>query len=349
MISNSLKITLRTLLRHKVFSLVNILGLAIGMSAFLLIVFFIKDELSYDHYHLKRKNIYRVNGAYARGGASLEVSASSNFALAPLLKTVFPEIKNYVRLCIGPEPVKFKDKIQLEKRVCYADSSFFDVFSFQFIKGNLEKALDEPNTVVVTEAIALNYFGVSDPLGQLIHVNGKLLKVSGVIKEMPLNFHFHADFIIPVRTVEAEYPNYMRDPSTCGTSHYAYIVLPENYNSEHLQSQFPDFIKKHIGKDHNKYMSLSLMPLEKIHLYSHAPDELERNGDITYIYMFGLIALAILCIACINYVNLTTARMMERAKEIGLRKVTGASKFQLIKQFLGESVFISLVALIIAF
>lgn len=349
MIKNYFTIALRNLLRHKTFSLINISGLAIGMAACLLIVLFILDELSFDQHHVNKQNIYRVEGYYLRGGTTPERSASSSFALAPLLKTVFPEIKSYVRLNIGAGPIKYKNKVYSENKICYADSSFFEVFTCQPVKGSLTTSLYEPNTAVMTEKTAQKYFGNANPIGQIIDHEGQPIKVTAVIKDMPATSHFQADMIISVKTVQNNYPKWVNDIHSGGTSHYSYIVLPDNYAPEKLQSQLKKFIKDHVYKDADAYMTLYLQPLTKIHLYSHAADELSANGDITYVYIFASVAFIILLIACINYINLTTARAVDRAKEIGLRKVTGAGKLQLVSQFLGESVFISLVSMLLAY
>jgi len=349
MFRNYLKIALRNLLRHKVFSCINILGLAIGMSACLLIVLFIADELSFDQQYENRERIYRLEGNYERGGKTMEHNATANFGVAPLLRSVFPEIENYVRFTLGRGIVKHKNKVYEENRICYSDSSFFRIFSFQFITGNKATALDGPNMVVITEPIAKKYFGDQNPVGQLVEIDNKLLKVTGVFQEAPRTSHFHPDIIISVRTIASEYPHWVYTPNTCGISHYTYLLLPEHFDYQKLQSQLDGFIRTHIGKDHNKFMQLTLQPLTKIHLYSHSPDELEAAGDITYIYIFGIVASVILIIAFINYINLTTAKAIDRAKEIGLRKVTGASKLQLVIQFLGESVLIVLPAMLIAY
>jgi putative ABC transport system permease protein len=304
MFKNYITIAFRSLLRHKGFSLINILGLAIGIAACLLIVLFITDEISFDRHHANKDRIYRVEGESVRGGQNPEPFAQTNFGLAPLLKSAFPAIESYVRFDMTQDMVKFKDKQYIEERIAYADSTFFDIFSYQFVKGNRANALDEPNSVVITEAIAEKYFGKEDPSNQLIKVNEELVKVTGVVKETPRNAHFHADLIVSIRTVEAGYPDWMRHPRSGGTSHYTYVLLPENYNPLTIESQFKEFIKNTVGE--NSTMKLTLQPLTKIHLYSQSNDQLEANGSISYVYVFAAVALIILVIACINYMNLTT-------------------------------------------
>ncbi|QHT69221.1 FtsX-like permease family protein [Rhodocytophaga rosea] len=349
MFTNYFTIAFRNLLRHKVFSLINILGLAIGMAACLLIVLFITDELSFDQQQANKNRIYRVEGKSARGGQTLEPFAQSNFGLAPLLKTAFPQIEKYVRMEIRRDLVKYQDKQHIEEGIAFADSTFFDIFSFPFVKGNPHQVLNGPNTAVITEAIAQKYFGTQNPLGQLLDINGNTVKVTGVIEEMPRNSHFQVNFVVSVQTIEAGYPDWMRHPSSGGTSHYTYLLLPENYNSHQIEAQLEAFTAKYIGEEAPKYMQFKLQPLTKIHLYSQSGDQIQANGSITYIYVFAAVALIILSIACINYMNLTTARSIERAKEVGLRKVVGANKSQLIVQFLGESVFITTCAMVIAY
>ncbi|MDO1447357.1 ABC transporter permease [Rhodocytophaga aerolata] len=349
MLKNYFIIAFRSLLRHKVFSLINIWGLAIGMAACLLIVLFIADELQFDQHHVKKQRIYRVEGASIRGGQNMEPFAKTNFGLAPLLQTAFPAIESYVRMDIVPDLVKYKNQQFIEGRIGFADSTFFDIFSFQFVQGNPANALDEPNSVVITENIARKYFGAESPLDKQLTINEDLVKVTGVIKEAPRTSHFQVDLVVSIRTVEPRYPDWMRHPRSGGTSHYTYVLLPENYNSQTIESQFNGFINKYVGENATNYMQLTLQPLTNIHLYSQSNDQIEANGSITYVYIFAAVAFIILLIACINYMNLTTARSIERAKEVGLRKVVGASKSQLISQFLGESVLISILALMVAY
>jgi putative ABC transport system permease protein len=349
MLKNYFIIALRSLLRHKVFSLINILGLAIGMAACLLIVLFITDEISFDQHHANKHRIYRVEGKSIRGGQNMEPFAKTNFGLAPLLKADFPAIKKYVRMDISKDMVKYKDIRHIEDRICFADSTFFDVFTFDFVKGNPQTALDGPNLAVITEKTAERYFKGQNPLNQMLEIGGNLVKVTGVVKEAPSNSHFQADFVVSIHTIEAGFPEWMLHPRSGGTSHFTYLLLPEKYNARNIKSQFQNFIRKHIGKDGNQYVQYTLMPLTSIHLHSVSNDQIQANGNIAYVYVFAAVALIILAIACINYMNLTTARSIERAKEVGLRKVVGAGKSQLVMQFLGESILISILALVVAY
>jgi putative ABC transport system permease protein len=349
MLKNYFTIAFRSLLRHKVFSLINIWGLAIGMAACLLIVLFITDELRFDQHHVKKQQIYRVEGASIRGGQNMEPFAKTNFGLAPLLKTAFPEIESYVRMDIVPDLVKYEDQQFIEEQIGFADSTFFDIFSFQFIQGNPAHALDEPNSVVITQSIARKYFGAENPLDKQMKINEDLVKVTGVIKEAPRTSHFQVDLVVSIRTVEPRYPDWMRHPRSGGTSHYTYVLLPEKYTYQTLENQLNGFINKYVGENGTNFMRLTLQPLTKIHLYSQSNDQIQANGSITYVYIFAAVALIILLIACINYMNLTTARSIERAKEVGLRKVVGANKSQLVFQFLGESILISVLALLVAY
>jgi putative ABC transport system permease protein len=349
MLQNYFKIAVRNLLRNKTFSFINVFGLAIGMVACLFIVLFIKDELKFDQHNINKDSIYRVEGFYERGGKTFEQNASTSFALAPLLKTAFPEIKSFVRLNIESTVVKYKNKIYLEDRVCYADSNFFELFTCDFLKGNSANALYEPNTAVIDERFASKYFGNSNAIGEIIELGGIAVKITGVIKEMPKSAHFHPNMIVSVKTVLANYPTWVNDIHSGGTSHFTYLLLEKNYDSKKLELQFPAFIKKYISEDALKYERFYLRNLSDIHLHSQTNYEMEENGDIKYIYLLGVIAFIILLIACINYINLTTARAIDRAKEIGLRKVAGANKAQLIYQFLGESIFISFLAMIAAY
>lgn len=349
MIRNYFKIAFRNLLRHKTFSFINVFGLAIGMAACLLIVLFILDELKFDQHNIHKNNIYRIEGFYERGGKTAEQSVVTSFALAPILKATFPEIKSFTRLTVGGAMVKYKNKIYTEDRVCYADSSFFEIFSCDFVKGNNTTALYEPNTMVINEDLERKYFGNNNAIGETIELDGTPIKITGVIKKMPKTSHFHANMIVSVKTLLAFYPPWVNDIHSGGTSHYTYLLLEKDYDAKKMEAKLPTFIDKHVGQNASKRISLYLRPLLEIHLHSQTREEIEANGDITYVYLFGIVALVILLIACINYINLTTARAIDRAKEIGLRKVTGASKIQLVSQFLGESILISLLAMIFAY
>ncbi len=349
MFSNSLLIAWRNMVRHKVFSSINILGLALSLAACLLIVVFVIDEWSYDRFHTKHTRIYRVAGFSDRGGGMQE-TALSNFELGPLLKNDFPFIERIIRIDFdSDEPVQYGEQKFQEKGVSYADDGFFTLFSFPFLQGDAASALSGPNRVVITQKMAVKYFGKANPVGKILEIDELPLKVTGVIEEVPTNAHFHFDFVVSMQTVEKDYPDWMRSFKTGALSHYTYVLLPEGYQPEGLNKQFKSFVKRNLNAELSEKLGYFLQPLTSIHLQSNIEAEIEANGDIRYVYIFVGVALMLILIAGINYTNLATARAIERAKEVGVRKVIGATYRQLIMQFLQESMLTTLLAFMLAF
>jgi putative ABC transport system permease protein len=342
MLRNYLKTTFRNLKRQKTQSTINILGLAIGLTCCILILLFVRDELSFDKFNDNHDRIYRVTRRWLNedGAVSLHLGFVAP-PIGPLLKNDFPEIEHAVRLTgTGELLVSHGDTYFEENLFFFAEEDVFDVFSFNMIKGDLPTALTDPLTVVITEEMARKYFGSEDPLGLTMRIEaaGQAadLKVTGVIESFPHNSHFHADFLGSFKTYEAIVGD--QEMQDWGSNNYAtYILMPKNYDIRILQQQLDPFIDKHVDGETSKSTQLILQPLTDIHLHSHLDAEIEPNSDITYVYIFSVIALFVLLIAAINFMNLSTARSSHRAKEVGLRKVVGANRFQLIKQFLSES------------
>jgi putative ABC transport system permease protein len=342
MLRNYLKTTFRNLKRQKTQSTINILGLAIGLTCCILILLFVRDELSFDKFNDNHDRIYRVTRRWLNedGAVSLHLGFVAP-PIGPLLKNDFPEIEHAVRLTgTGELLVSHGDTYFEENLFFFAEEDVFDVFSFNMIKGDLATALTDPLTVVITEEMARKYFGSEDPLGLTMRIEaaGQAadLKVTGVIESLPHNSHVHADFLGSFKTYEAIVGD--QEMQDWGSNNYAtYILMPKNYDIRILQQQLDPFIDKHVDGETSKSTQLILQPLTDIHLHSHLDAEIEPNSDITYVYIFSVIALFVLLIAAINFMNLSTARSSHRAKEVGLRKVVGANRFQLIKQFLSES------------
>ena len=343
MLKNYLTTAIRHLLRHKGYSLINILGLAIGMACALLIGLYIQDELSYDRYHTNANQIYRV---------VRETNAKTPPALAPALQHAFPEIRHTIRLQppAGIWMMRHQDRVFYEDRVYWTDDTLFDIFSFSLIQGNPETALKEPYSMVITEDTADRYFGKADAIGRIIRADDSWdFTVTGVVENLPSQSHFQADFFVSwlpdARDAE-------RLRSWTRHAVYTYILLPGDYPASTLEQRLPAFIDEVtpqiLAKGQGVAFNLTLQHLTDIHLHSHLENEADANSDIGSVYLLSAIALFILLIACINFMNLAIARSVTRAKEIGLRKVVGAYRRQLVLQFLGEALLVAFTALLVA-
>jgi putative ABC transport system permease protein len=344
MFRNYLKVALRNLWQNKKFSLINISGLAIGMACSLLIFLFVKDEKSYDAFHADAVNIHRVVKDFVNDDGSIIPDATTPAALAPAMQKNIPGISSITRVFPnwgGSWLVKYGEKKFTEERLYRVDSSFFDVFTFPFIKGNARTALKDVNSVVITESIAEKYFGKEDPLGKILTLQPMGDKmVSGVLRDVPSQSHFHFDFLCSFAQLGTEL-----DQNWGGYNYYTYVKLKNNIDTSQLRKKIQDVYER---SQEDRYSVFYTQPLTGIHLTSHLKWELEPNSDKLYVYVFTIIGLFILLIAGINYVNLSTAKATVRAKEIGVRKVAGAFRSSLIYQFLLESVITCLIASILA-
>ena len=356
MIKNYLKVAFRNILRHKVYSLINIFGLAIGMALCLLILVYVQDELSYDGFHEKADRIYRIAQTEDHNGDLTNVMRIAPGATARM-EIDFPEaVEKTVRIFPAGEVwTKYEDRLFREDKVYVVDDSFFDIFTFDFISGNPETALKEPNSIVLNRTTAEKYFGKTDAFGKMIEVDmpgAPLLKVTAVVEDMPGNSHFHPDFLVSLSTIRNEQNAPFFDVMQ-GNVVWSYLLLKEEYSAIDLESNFTGFLDKHLNETQKKLVKkYYLQPLMDIHLRSstdpYTEIEPENTGNITYLYIFSVIAVLVLLVACINFMNLATARSTRRAREVGLRKIVGAFKQQLVRQFIGESVFMGVLALPVA-
>ena len=356
MFKNYFKIAVRNILAQKAYSFINISGLAVGMAACILILLFVDDELSYDKYHEKSDRIVRVSRAWKNidGQTSLHLGQVAP-PFAPLLKSDFEGIVlNAVRFLRDDPLITYMETKIEEERFFFADPDVFEVFSWKMIQGDPVTALKEPNSLVITQSTAEKYFGGDDPIGKVLNYDNQVdMKVTGVMEDVPRNSHFTVDFLCSFQTVEDFFglENLM---SNWGSNNYSsYLLLPEGYDYLDLQAQLGGFLNKHLqtgrnGRKPEEYNELTLWPVTDIHLHSHLDSELEANGDIAYVYTFTVIAFLILIIACINFMNLSTARSVKRAKEVGLRKVMGAYRAMLIRQFMAESMLFAIISLVLA-
>ena len=346
MFKSQITIALRHMSRHRGYTAINVLGLAVGLVCAILIFLFVRYELSYDRYHEKAERIYRV---------TLNDSARSPRELGPILQADFPEIQQFARLLptIGTWIMKHGDRVYYEKNVYWANNELFDVFTFPLVRGDPDHALEAPFTVVISEETARKYFGDEDPMGKTIVAdNGYLLlTVTGVMENIPENSHFHPEFLISLPTGYDKFEWSKTPRIFYNTLFHTYIVLPEGHPPSETQEKLPGFVERHIDasflEDIGRF-ELTLQPVTDIHLYSQLEDEHRANTDISYVYILSAIGLFILVIASVNYVNLCTAQFVHRAREIGMRKVLGASRGQLVRQCLGESVLMTFTALLIA-
>jgi putative ABC transport system permease protein len=358
MIKNYIKTAYRSLIKNRGFSAINILGLALGLSICLLIVFYVYDELSYDRYNDKIGRIYRLNNDIKFGGVENSYAVSPAPA-ADALKSDFPEIEQVFRFRDrGGFQVKKGNQDIQESRMVYADASLFDVFTLPMIDGNPANALKEPHSVVITERTARKYFNRTNVVGQVLTFNDTALyKITGVIANVPTQSHFNYDFFISMTTLDES-----KEQAWFSNNFNTYILLRPGADYKKLEAKLPEFLRKHAAaqmqsiihltfealEQSGNYFRLSLMPLKKIHLESNSVAELSPNGNIEYVYIFSAIALFILLIACINFMNLSTARSSNRAREVGVRKVLGSPRKYLIAQFLTESIMVTLVGAILA-
>jgi len=360
MIKNYVKVAMRILRRHRAYSFINIMGLAIGMASCLLILLYIQDELSYDRYNENFHRIYRIVTLAQMGETGINVVGAAP-PMAETLVKEYSEVEDAVRFQDSDDVrVSFGEKSFREKRVVYTDPSFFNIFTVPLLAGDSKKALASPRTLVLSERTARKYFGESDPTGKILFFDGKVdYKVTGVFREIPNNSHFHFDIIASLSSLPAS-----QMPVWINFNFATYLLLKPDADPKVIDAQFPAIFRKYAGPQIQKAMGKSLeelsrdvgmkiesslQPLKDIHLHSDLMGEFEPNSDIKYIYILSAIALFILIIASINFMNLATARSAGRAKEVGLRKVLGSQRNELVKQFLTESLILSVISLTFAF
>jgi putative ABC transport system permease protein len=349
MYKNYLTITFRVFNRERLYSLINISGLAMGFTCCMLIYLFVRDELRYDKFHQDADRIYRISAAYMRQG-QWEPYASNSWKTGELIKSNYSQIETLVKF-MPDDGVLFEagGKKIIEDHLVWADDNFFSLFNFPLKQGKSTDALKGMNKVVISESTAAKYFGNEDAIGKVFMIEGGQaeLQVSGIMHDMPSNSHFHYDFVISGETLKQVVPEGLFT-NVGWDSQYIYVKLEPEADPRKIEATFPDFVNKNLEFLKSDNFMMFMQPLLSIHLQSNIGRELEVNGSLNYVYIFSVIALFILAIACVNYMNLTTARSMRRAKEVGMRKVFGAKRPDLFGQFLTESFITTGIAIVLA-
>jgi len=338
MIRNYLKVAFRNLRKHKAYSLINISGLAVGMACAVLILLWVRDEAGYDRFHSRADTIFRV--VFSTSDDGRPTNANGSFGVGPALKRDFPEVVEMARLRKMEQSARryvgYGDRKFYESRFLFAEPAFLEIFDFPLVRGDPATALNDPNSVILTEDTAARYFGADDPMGKVIEADpyndGKLMlfRVTGVAGNIPRQSHVHFDFLASYKSLKEDtekFAGFYRN--------YTYVMLRSRASADALAPLLLDFLHRNWQAD--PWYTISLQPLLDIHLRSGLRSEIEPGGNIAYVYFFTAIALAVLVIACINFMNLATARAAKRAREVGIRKAVGAPKNRLVRQFLGES------------
>jgi putative ABC transport system permease protein len=359
MIKNYLKTALRIMLRQKGYSIINIAGLSVGIAATLIIITYIVDETSYDKMHSDASRMYRIACSGRLQGTAMEI-ATSPAPVAEAIQKGIPQIEETVRVGLfRTMPMGYEDKHFTEQNVAVADSNFFKFFSFAVLKGNPETFLRGTNKIVITESVAKKYFGNEDPIGKIMFRGSdkKVSEVTGVVKDAPPNSHIQFDIVL-----SGESWDYMRNTQWTSNNLYTYFKLRDNAGLTSVKEQLNKLAETNIGAEIEKYVGVSfkefkaqgndfglfIQPMLDIHLKSSLSDEFVPNGNIQYLYIFGVVAAFIILVACINFMNLSTARSANRAKEVGVRKTIGAFRSRLIIQFVSESLIYSIISTILA-
>jgi len=353
-----IRVALRSLIKQRLYAFINIVGLAIGVTTCILILMYVNYERSYDDFHPNAENIYRLNLEGKLGDNSFRMTNSTAQA-GPSMLEEFPEVVNYTRIRnMGFPVLRYGDKVFSEENWWQADSTIFEVFSIPMLIGDPNTALTQPFSVVITERMAEKYFGDENPIGKTLNSDNRVdFTVTGVVEALPVNSHWHYDFLASMVTYGDS-----RNPNWLNNNFQTYLQLADGAPVEELEAKFPALILKYVGPQIQQFLGISFdqlvergdayafftTPLQDIHLHSHLMGEIEVNGDGKTVTIFMYIAIFILLLACINYMNLSTARSMSRAREIGIRKTLGGKRGQIIVQFLAESIFVTFIAFALA-
>ena len=345
MFKNLIKTAVRHLSKHPGYSLLNILGLTLGITSALFLIIYVSDEISYDRYHEKVDRIYRVSSRLTETDDEFTWIVAQ-IPFGPQVVQDYPEVQSYVRIFNMPRQLyKSGDSEYIEEDFFYADSTLFDIFTYKVLRGEVKSAVTEPNKIVLTETIAAKYFGDSDPIGKTITSGNTTYEVTGVIEDVPFNSHLRFDAV----SARNNLPKQLGSWGNFGV--FTYLLLPENLDTETFETKLQELSTNHVKPilgPYNVSVKYLLEPISSIHLRSTNAQEPEPTGSITYVYIFSIVAVFLVLIAAMNYMNLATARSAGRAREVGLRKVVGSRRTPLVLQFLTESVAFTFIALILS-
>ncbi len=360
MIKNYFKIAWRNLIKNKTYTLLNIVGLSAGLTCFAFITLWIKDEWSYDRFNTKADRIYRVVGKY-KSDAEIFEQAVTSVPMGPTLKNDYPEVENFVRFDKSDAVVKNGTQMYAEEGFLVTEPSFFDMYSYKMTQGDPKTALSDPYSIILTERMARKYFGSESPIGKTLSImlydstgKGAPYKVTGVMPDAPKNAHLTFNFLVSFETlIASDRKEFMSDNAWGDNSYYTYLLLKNGASYKELESKLPQFYEKYLAPLNRKYggagrTDYTLQPLTDIYLTSHRRYEISPTGSLANLYIFGTAGLFILLIAGINYMNLATSRSIQRAKEVGVKKVLGALKSQLIAQYLFEAILLAMASLLAA-
>jgi putative ABC transport system permease protein len=345
MIKNLIKTALRHISKHLGYSLLNVIGLTLGISSALFLIIYVSDELSYDRYHENAGRIYRVSAKITEPDDQFTWNVAQ-IPMGPQVVQDYPEVQSFVRFINMPRSLyKYEDKEYIEEDFYYADSTLFDIFSYKVLKGEVLTAVKDPGKIVLTETAAARYFGSTDPIGKTLTAGDNTFEVTGIIEDVPSNSHFRFDAV----SARNNLPKQLGSWGNFGV--FTYLLFPQNLDVKAFETKIQGMYDAHmktIFEPLKIKIEYILEPITKIHLYSTNPGEPEPTGSITYVIIFGIVALFLILIAAMNYMNLSTARSARRAREVGLRKVVGSRRGPLVAQFLSESVILTIISLLLS-
>ena len=345
MFKNLLKIAVRHIRKHLGYSLLNILGLTLGISSALFLIIYVSDEISYDRYHENADRIYRVSSKITETDDQFTWNVAQ-IPFGPQVVQDYPEVQSFVRFINMPRALyKYEDKEFVEENFYYVDSTLFDIFSYKILRGEVRSAIKDPGKIVLTETAAARYFGDDDPVGKTLTTGDNTFEVTGVIGDVPFNSHFRFDAVAARNNL----PKQIGSWGNFGV--FTYLLLPHEVDVEAFETKMQGMYDAHMKTIFGPLeinIEYIMEPITRIHLYSTNSGEPEPTGSITYVYIFGLVALFLVLIAAMNYMNLATARSSGRAREVGMRKVAGSRRAPLVAQFLSESLILTIISLIIS-